>query len=187
MNSQIKSYQEISVEKSEIYKYLFIDKETKEMDEIINECLLECREQLSFKVTFDEYNVSINDNEIDFGFAKTKSNSLVKYINKREKVVIFVATIGHKMDRLIAKYSKLAPSKALVMQAIGTAYIEALCDCFNMEVSNNTRRFSPGYGDLSLEFQKDIFKVLSTDKIGVSLNNSLLMSPSKTVSAIISL
>ena len=47
-------------------------------------------------------------------------------------------------------------------------------------------RFSPGYGDLGLEMQKDIFAVLDCPrKIGLSLNESLLMSPSKSVTAII--
>ena len=47
-------------------------------------------------------------------------------------------------------------------------------------------RFSPGYGDLSLEMQRDIFRVLDCPrKIGLTLNESLLMSPSKSVTAII--
>ena len=47
-------------------------------------------------------------------------------------------------------------------------------------------RFSPGYGDLSLALQKDIFAVLDCPrKIGITLNESLLMSPSKSVTAII--
>ena len=47
-------------------------------------------------------------------------------------------------------------------------------------------RFSPGYGDLKLSSQKDIFRVLDCSrKIGLSLNDSLLMSPSKSVTAII--
>ena len=47
-------------------------------------------------------------------------------------------------------------------------------------------RFSPGYGDLSLEVQKEIFSLLDCPrKIGVSLGDSLLMTPSKSVTAII--
>ena len=48
--------------------------------------------------------------------------------------------------------------------------------------------FSPGYGDLPLDLQREIFAALDCPKrIGVSLNESLLMSPSKSVSAIIGL
>ena len=47
-------------------------------------------------------------------------------------------------------------------------------------------RFSPGYGDLSLDFQREIFRLLSPERnIGVTLGERLLMSPTKSVSAII--
>jgi cobalamin-dependent methionine synthase I len=52
--------------------------------------------------------------------------------------------------------------------------------------SSLTQRFSAGYGDLPLELQRDIFGALDCQrKIGVTLNESLLMSPSKSVSAIV--
>ncbi|MHB9139097.1 MAG: methionine synthase [Victivallaceae bacterium] len=47
-----------------------------------------------------------------------------------------------------------------------------------------TRRFSPGYGDLGLENQKIIFNILKLDKIGVRLNENLIMIPEKSVTAI---
>ena len=47
-------------------------------------------------------------------------------------------------------------------------------------------RFSPGYGDLPLEFQREIFRALDVPRrIGVSLGSSCLMSPSKSVTAIV--
>ena len=47
-------------------------------------------------------------------------------------------------------------------------------------------RFSPGYGDLPLALQADVFWALDcTSKIGVSLSESLIMSPQKSVTAII--
>ena len=47
-------------------------------------------------------------------------------------------------------------------------------------------RYSPGYGDLPLEMQRDISRILNMPKeIGVSLTQSLLMTPSKSVTALI--
>ena len=83
---------------------------------------------------------------------------------------------------------------ALCLQAIGSERAEALCDAFcNDMASEYTKygkvlrpRFSAGYGDLPLSLQRDITGVLQTPKnIGISLNESLLMSPSKSVTAII--
>ena len=49
-------------------------------------------------------------------------------------------------------------------------------------------RFSPGYGDLPLDLQKDISRILNMPKeIGVSLTQTLLMTPSKSVTALIGL
>ena len=49
-----------------------------------------------------------------------------------------------------------------------------------------TDRFSPGYGDLPLDVQKNIFPLLDCErKIGLTLNESLIMSPSKSVTAFV--
>jgi len=45
-------------------------------------------------------------------------------------------------------------------------------------------RFSPGYGDLSLENQKLFFKALELEKMGMKLTESLMMFPEKSVTAI---
>ena len=49
-------------------------------------------------------------------------------------------------------------------------------------------RFSAGYGDLPLAVQKAIFSALElSQRIGLTLNESLLMTPSKSVTAIFGL
>ena len=47
-------------------------------------------------------------------------------------------------------------------------------------------RFSCGYGELTLALQADIFKALPCEKtLGITLNSSFLMTPTKSVTAII--
>ena len=47
-------------------------------------------------------------------------------------------------------------------------------------------RFSPGYGDLPLEFQRDFFRILRPQRrIGVTLTDACLMVPSKSVTALV--
>ena len=49
-------------------------------------------------------------------------------------------------------------------------------------------RFSPGYGDFSLNHQTEIISVLQCPKkIGLTLTDSLLMAPAKSVTAVIGL
>ena len=49
-----------------------------------------------------------------------------------------------------------------------------------------TSRFSPGYGDLPLAMQQDVMEALDCGRtVGITLTDSLLMTPSKSVTAII--
>ena len=72
---------------------------------------------------------------------------------------------------------------------MGSAAIEAFCDKLNSSFENAEYlrpRFSPGYGDLPLECQRNIVEFLQTKKnIGMSLTDSLMMVPVKSVTAII--
>ena len=74
------------------------------------------------------------------------------------------------------------------MQALGAERVEALCDAFCAEFEGAKMRFSPGYGDLPLDTQRALFALLDCPrKLGLTLNESLLMSPSKSVTAIMGL
>ena len=127
---------------------------------------------------------------VDFGFFKVVSQSLSKNLLGCKRAIIFAATAGFEIDRLITRHSRLSPARALMLSALGSERAEALCDAFSHDMKNTygtTRpRFSAGYGDLPLSLQKDIFKLLNPSaKIGLSLSESLLMSPTKSVTAFI--
>ena len=124
------------------------------------------------------------------------SGSLAKNLQGCEKALIFAATLGHAPDRLIRRASVTHMSDAVIYQAVAAEMIEAYCDSLNDEwkASYGLRgwclhpRFSPGYGDLSLSLQRDIIRLLDTPRrIGLTLTKSLIMLPSKSVTAIIGL
>ncbi len=135
--------------------------------------------------------VNIYQGECDFGFFKVKSQSLAKNLAGCKRVLVFAATVGMNFDREIAKYTRLSPSRSLLVSAMGTERVEALCDTFVKEYKerngvNLRPRFSPGYGDLPLEAQRDIFALLDPAKrIGITLGASLLMTPTKSVTAFV--
>ena len=187
-------YDEPPINRKEIRRYAGIQKETSELEKIIDECLCDLHGKLSYKVCYGEFNFSVRDGVLDFGFMRTDSKALMKNLLGCESVIVFAATVGIELDRLIARYSIISPTKAFIFQAIGAERIESLCDAFNREASGEKAamglrtvpRFSAGYGDLPLELQKNIFAALECPKrIGLTLNESLLMSPSKSVSAIV--
>lgn len=175
----------------EILRYAGCNQANSEILELMEECIKELNEKLTYKVCYREFSVETENNICDFKSFKLQSENLAFNLKGCKRAIIFAATIGVEIDRLITRYSHISPSKALFFQAIGAERIEALCDmfCEDIEKELNCKlkpRFSPGYGDLSLDAQKDIFLFLESEKrIGISLNNSLLISPSKSVTAII--
>ncbi len=174
------------IDKSEVLRYAGVKEPTKEVLNLLDECIKEAESFIKPKLCYGEFDVNLTE-FVEFPFAKVKSENLLKNLEGCKKVIIFAATLGAQYDRLLLRYSKVSPAKAVLMEALGTERIESVCDEFCCKVNPFTKpRFSPGYGDLPLEFQKEIFRVLDcSKKIGLTLNESLLMSPSKSVTAIV--
>ncbi len=175
----------------EALRYAGVKESSPKMNELLQECVQLCQKILTPRVCYRFYPITREDG-LDLGFAHTDSSALRRNLAGCDEIVLFAATIGLEMDRMIARYAHLSPSKSVMLQAIGAERIESLCDAFENELIRQGhevgQRFSPGYGDLPLDLQRDIFAALDCPKhIGVSLNESLLMSPSKSVSAIIGL
>ena len=150
--------------------------------------------QLTYRVCWREFPIKWGEDEIDLDFTVTASKSLRKCLEGCGAAVLFAATVGIGIDRLIARYRAVSPARSLMLQGVGAERVEALCDAFCADIAEMERergrftrpRFSPGYGDLPLAMQRDVFRALDCPKhIGVTLNDSLLMSPSKSVTAII--
>jgi cobalamin-dependent methionine synthase I len=113
-----------------------------------------------------------------------ESLAFAKFLDGKDEAVLFAATVGLGVDRLIHRYASVSPVKALLFQAIGAERIETLCEAFCKELGLK-KRFSPGYADLALETQRGIFAALGCEKrLGISLTDSLLMTPTKSVTAI---
>lgn len=185
---KIKKYPFFPYDFSEIKRYCRCGDES---ENIINECIDLIGDKLEFSVVYRELKLKILNNVCDFEGVKVYSKNLSDNLSGCDKAVLFCCTIGLEVDRLICKYSRLSQVKSVILQGIGAERVERLANVFNKEISLDSPfgtkpRFSPGFGDLPLSFQKDVFALLECEKkIGVTLNNSYLMTPSKSVTAII--
>ncbi len=113
-----------------------------------------------------------------------ESEGLQSAVEGGEEVLLFAATVGVEIDRKILRTARISPAKALLFQAIGAERIEGLCEELRREYRLG-RRFSAGYGDFPLSAQKSIFQILNCPKeIGLTLTEGLVMSPTKSVTAI---
>ncbi len=179
-------------DRKEILRYAGCRCADPSVEKLLDDCIAEAMGCLVYKVCYAETDVKTAEGSCSFAnMFDVKSEKLAVNLGGCNKAVIMGATVGVGLDRLIAKYGVISPSRAVMLQAVGAERIEALCDAFcrSYEVENGVSlkpRFSPGYGDLSLDCQRDIFLHLGlTKNIGITLNGSLLMTPSKSVTAFV--
>lgn len=181
-----KTFEQPEIDIDEILRYAGCKNADNSMLSLVCDCLSEIKGELSYRLCYTTLDVNIIGDKCDFKCFSFNSNSLSKNLQQCDKAILFAATLGTSIDRVILKYSRIAPSRAVIFQAIAAERIEALCDAFCKEFENAARRFSPGYGDLPITVQKDIFKLLNCHKnIGLTLNDSMLMSPTKSVTAFV--
>ena len=193
MEDSIKS----EVNRREVYRYLGLGRH--EPDErtalLVEESLVELENAAAPRFFSRSYPLSVlPDGKLDLTCFRVESRDLSRNLKDCQEVILLAATLGTCPDLMVRRYSRLEMSRAVVVQAAAAAMIEAWCDRKNGELKEEALRqgkylrprFSPGYGDFSLDCQKDIIRALEAEKtVGVTLTDSLLMTPSKSVTAVI--
>lgn len=178
---------------SETLRYLGYGKTTlpeEGVQGLLRECETEILAAQDLRACYSVFDISAQGERLDLGFAEVESHSLSLNLAGCEKIVLFACTAGAGVDRLIAKYSRISPAKAAVMQAAGAALVEdwceEICALLKREYGDTKPRFSCGYGDLPLTLQRDIFAALSVTKhLGITLSDDCFMTPTKSVTAIV--
>ena len=135
-----------------------------------------------------------DDGRLVIGQMEIRSKSLSRNLKGCRQVVLFGATLGAGVDRLMRMISLTDMARAVILQSCAAAMLEEYCDECQKKIAAELEeehlylrpRFSPGYGDFPLECQRQIAPALELNKrIGVTLTDSLLMAPSKSVTAVI--
>ena len=187
----VKSYPSQPFDRREILRYAGCLSETEEIGRALNECMQVCADALSYRICY-----TVWETERFFEVFGRESQTVNTRLDGCDYAVIFAGTVGLELDRLIARYANVAVSKAVLLQAIGAERIESLCDSFCEDIKEQAYqkgytagvRFSAGYGDFPLTAQKTVFSALDcARKIGLTLTDSLLMSPTKSVTAVVGL
>jgi cobalamin-dependent methionine synthase I len=114
-----------------------------------------------------------------------------KYFRDADKVALGLCTIGDELENNASELSQKGDlARAVILDAIGSVAAESAADFINLQICEwcqkrgwgTSQRFSPGYGNWSLEGQKFIFSLLPAERIKVRLNQSCMMIPRKSVS-----
>ena len=101
------------------------------------------------------------------------------------------ATLGLETDRLLQRTQLQNMALAAMVDACASAAVEDVCSRLCEEIEKKvagslTRRFSPGYGDLPLTLQRDFIRLVDAPrKIGLTLTESCMLAPQKSVTAVL--
>lgn len=184
---------EIPFDRKEILRYALMPSTAPAPEELpLDECLAAAGSAVRCRAVWQRFPLGWSKDKLDLGFAETASRDLRRHLEGCTEILLFACTAGSEMDRQINREKVISPVRGLLMSAIGSQQVEGACDrlCGKLKAEYPDRdlipRFSPGYGDLPLELQRDVFRALDCERtIGVTLTESLLMRPSKSVTAVI--
>lgn len=189
----------IAFERSEVLRYLgYRGAQPDEMvEQNLDRCITELQSAAAPKSVFQAFELShLAEGTMKTGGVLIRSKNLARTLKGCTSVYLMAATLGLAVDRLITRASAVRMSDAVLYQAAAAAMIEAYCDEVNDTLREEAERvglycrprFSPGYGDFRIEHQRDISRLLDTPrKIGLTVTESCLLVPIKSVTAVIGL
>ncbi len=152
-------------------------------------CFEQLKSVVDCKYSAVKASVNILDNRwLDCGFGKLESEKLIKNLKNCREAYVFGMTLGYGVDRLLAKLKSISATEYFITDALSSALAEGAMDKAEELVkgASETRpRFSPGFGDFAIENQAGILRLIDAQRrLGISLSKSYLMSPKKSVTAI---
>ncbi len=167
-----------------------------DLESLIRRCIRQTLDTVQPRAVFRRFPIEKDTSGIhisgtDLIFPGT---SIQKHLEISDEVWLVAITVGQEMDKSIRTALSEKPEEGIILDSCAAVAVEAAADkvqemlreTVEREGKFITSRFSPGYGDLPLTVQRNFLTVLDTSrKIGLSVTESFLMVPSKSVTAII--
>lgn len=194
------NYSDLIIKEEEIELLLgYPAKQTPEhFKDLINEAIAESKSKVEIKAGYrivdvqskldDLTGLTIGGNYFDL------QKIVTGVLKKSESIVVFSLTIGAAME---TKSKELLKSGDLVSgyiyDAVASITVETCADTLHEHVKEKmllkdqkvTNRYSPGYCNWKVDEQHLLFSLLPQNFCGISLTDSALMIPIKSISGII--
>ena len=190
---------EFEIDRNEILRYLQTSKDLEDnnINRLLDESIAEIKELINFRYLYQKFPIA--DTEAGVEIKNTtltlKGKSIKKHLQHSKEVYLMAATLGAQVDKRISFYEKISVTKSMIFDACATTAIEAGCDQVEAEIKEKvlaagkediTFRYSPGYGDLGIDIQKEFLRILKAPKkIGLTASKYNMLLPTKSVTAII--
>jgi len=187
------------IDKKEVLRYLQVSKklDDEKINLLIDKTITEIKDLINLRYLYQKFPIKITDQgvKVEGTTLILKGKSIRKHLKDSEKIYIMAATLGTQVDRKISYYEKISVTKSMIFDACATAAIEGACDYIEAQIKKEVLavgnedisfRYSPGYGDLGIDIQKEILRILNAPrKIGLTASKYNMLLPTKSVTAII--
>jgi len=195
------SINEITPDREVVYKSQGIKQETKvpqKINDLYDYSLSMFTKNIEPKGIIKEISIS-EFSEIFQGNGKNEKNTAVQHIFPlADYLALFAFTLGKNIsDTISGLFSKKDFALAYMLDSIASAcadkaasiaelyFLSMLNERKNINESSKTLLYSPGYCGWHISGQKQLFKELEPESIGISLNNQFLMIPLKSISGVL--
>jgi len=166
-----------------------------ELAKLVNEEVVTCQKLMAPKGVYERFDISMDRPgtiEIRDGLT-IESADLFDWMENCDEIVVLVVTIGGAIHARTGELVEAGEvTRGMIVDAIGSETVEELANLLNRTIENTvrrmtTKRYSPGYGDWEVTDQEALIALADAERIGVSVNESSLMVPEKSISAVIGL
>lgn len=185
----------LPISKSEAARYMGVKGEPDEaVTELLDRAERLVREKVRPKYVYLETDVRFTDEGVVLGAMSEPltGEDIKRHLKGCDRAVMLAATLSQEADKLIRQAAVTNMAESLAIDCICSAAIEQVCDRAEEEIfaehpaPYRTWRFSAGYGDLPITLQKGFILALNAQRrIGLTVTDSSLLIPSKSVTAII--
>lgn len=125
-----------------------------------------------------------------------QDSSITKHLEQSEKVALLAVTIGAAVEEKITElFQEGHYTAGLLLDAAATTAVEMLADQVDDQIKAlaknqgyiTTWRFSPGYGNWDITVQPQLLAALSAHLLDLHTTESMMLTPRKSVTAVIGL
>lgn len=193
----------IEIDEREVLRYLQYkdqDIESNLLDKI-KQCIKKTKEIINPRFICRKYEIKKtkfynkkNEVYLEGSNLILQSNDVYNLLLECDECILMSVTLGLEVEREIRKLTYTDLTRGIIIDACTTTAIEEVCDIVQAKIAQKllkedkyiTSRYSPGYGDLSIEKNLDINNLLNSQKeIGLTVTDSGIMIPRKSVVALI--
>lgn len=171
-------------------KYLGYGQHTlsEDMEKLLDTCIKEVKQVSQPRVTVKQFRLAKEPLRIYETGDAILGKQMEELLKDCPECLLIGCTLGLELERKLKFYAKIDMTKAAVMDAVASAWLEEFCDEYESGLGYPARtyRACPGYGDFPLEFNRTIASLLDISrKIGVTITASNLLIPQKSMLGVI--